>query len=105
MSENMIELHRDVQVCFSKIYDLQYRADAAEAEVNRLVEKVASLEEENRLLRDRDRVDMRAMVSDKLDFAIRDIRNAVLDGSLGDMTEEEFNAFVSMIANGDILPF
>ena len=103
MSEDSmtLQLRSDIADCLSKIYDLQYRVDVADSEVRRLSHELNELKEENTLLR----VGIKAMVADRLDFAVRDIRNAVLDGSLGDMTEEEFNVFVDMIAYGEILPF
>lgn len=107
MSEDYmtLQLQSDIADCLTKIYDLQYRVDAADLEVSRLSHELNELKEENMLLREGTQIDIKAMVADKLDFAVRDIRNAVLDGSLGEMSDEDFNIFVDMISNGEILPF
>lgn len=107
MSEDSItlQLRSDIADCLTKIYDLQYRVDVADSEVRRLSHELNELKEENTLLREATQIGIKAMVADKLDFAVRDIRNAVLDGSLGEMSDEDFNIFVDMISNGEILPF
>lgn len=107
MSEDSmtLQLQSDIANCLTKIYDLQYRVDVADSQVRRLSHELNELKKENTLLRDATKIDIKAMVADKLDFAVRDIRNAVLDGSLGEMSDEDFNIFVDMISNGEILPF
>ena len=74
-----------------------------ESELNRLVEKVASLE-----ANDCGKVniqDLQWMLEQKLDFALREIRNAALDGSLTEMSEKDFAGFIRMVSRTDEIPF
>lgn len=74
-----------------------------EAELNRLVEKVATLE-----ANDYEKVniqDLQWMLEQKLDFALREIRNAALDGSLTEMSEKDFAGFIRMVSRTDEIPF
>lgn len=74
-----------------------------ESEVTRLVEKVATLEAENC-----EKVhieDLQWMIEQKIDYALREIRNAVLDGSLTEMSEQDFTSFITMVSRTEDIPW
>lgn len=84
-------------------YEAKERTDYLELELNRLIEKVAALE-----ANDCGKVhiqDLQWMLEQKLDFALREIRNAALDGSLTEMSEKDFAGFIRMVSRTDEIPF